>query len=126
MAELSADILMASPAHQRGNSATKLLINTKKLGVELANQGIQYLYSIYLDIYLLFCYSTDQLLFPPPDAVEDVAVWKDPDVEVGGEDVVELPDLLVPEEGVRHPHLARVSQGQVLDPLWRKINVECR
>ena len=55
--------------------------------------------------------------FPPPDAVEDVAVWEDPDVEVGGEDVVELPDLLVPEEGVRHPHLARVSQGQVADPL---------
>ena len=53
----------------------------------------------------------------PPDAVEDVAVWEDPDVEVGGEDVVELPDLLVTEEGVRHPHLARVRQGQVLDPL---------
>ena len=53
----------------------------------------------------------------PPDAVEDVAVREDPDVEVGGEDVVELPDLLVPEEGVRHPHLARVSQGQVADPL---------
>ena len=53
----------------------------------------------------------------PPDAVEDVAVWEDPDVEVGGEDVVELPDLLVPEEGVRHPHLARISQGQVADPL---------
>ena len=60
------------------------------------------------------------------DAVEDVAVGEDSDVEVGGEDVVELPDLLVPEEGIRHPHLARVSQGQVLDPLWRKINVECR
>ena len=58
----------------------------------------------------------------PPDAVEDVAVWEDPDVEVGGEDVVELPDLLVPEEGVRHPHLARVSQGQVADPLCN-INI---
>ena len=51
------------------------------------------------------------------DAVEHVAVGEDSDVEVGGEDVVELPDLLVPEEGVRHPHLARVRQGQVLDPL---------
>ena len=51
------------------------------------------------------------------DAVEDVAVGEDSDVEVGGEDVVELPDLLVTEEGVRHPHLACVRQGQVLDPL---------
>ena len=60
----------------------------------------------------------------PPDAVEDVAVWEDPDVEVGGEDVVELPDLLVPEEGVRHPHLARVSQGQVADPLCNNIRLD--
>ena len=50
-----------------------------------------------------------------PDAVEDVAVWEDPDVEVGGQDLVEARNLLVPEEGVRHPHLARVSQGQVAD-----------
>ena len=60
----------------------------------------------------------------PPDAVEDVAVWEDPDVEVGGEDVVELPDLLVTEEGVRHPHLARVSQGQVADPLCNTIRLD--
>ena len=71
----------------------------------------------YLFAFLL--YSADKLLFPPPpDAVEDVPVREDPDVEVGGEDVVELPDLLVPEEGVRHPHLARVSQGQVADLVW--------
>ena len=35
----------------------------------------------------------------------------DPDVEVGGEDVVEVSDLLVPEEGVGHPNLTRVRQG---------------
>ena len=52
-----------------------------------------------------------------PDAVEDVAVWEDPDVEVGGEDVVELPDLLVPEESVWHPDLADVRQGEILDLL---------
>ena len=51
----------------------------------------------------------------PPDAVEDVAVWEDPDVEVGGEDVVELSDLLVPEERVRHPDLTRVGDGEVGD-----------
>ena len=42
------------------------------------------------------------------DAVEDVAIGMDPDVEVGGQDVVEIADLLVPEEGVRHPDLACV------------------
>ena len=58
------------------------------------------------------------------DAVEDVPVGVDSDVEVGGEDVVELPDLLVPEEGVRHPHLARVSQGQVADPLCNTVRLD--
>ena len=47
------------------------------------------------------------------DAVEDVPVGMDPDVEVGGEDVVEVANLLVPEEGVGHPNLARVRQGQI-------------
>ena len=47
------------------------------------------------------------------DAVEDVPVGMDPDVEVGGEDVVEVSNLLVPEEGVRHPNLARVRKGQI-------------
>ena len=47
------------------------------------------------------------------DAVEDVPVRVDSDVEVGGEDVVEVSDLLVPEEGVGHPNLARVRQGQI-------------
>ena len=47
------------------------------------------------------------------DAVEDVAVGEDSNVEVGGENVVELPDLLVTEEGIRHPHLARVRHRQV-------------
>ena len=84
------------------------------------NICIPFRYLRYLFAFLL--YSADKLLFPPPpDAVEDVAVWEDPDVEVGGEDVVELPDLLVPEEGVRHPHLARVGQGQVADPLCNII-----
>ena len=46
-----------------------------------------------------------------PDAVEDVPVRVDPDVEVGREDVVELTDLLVPEECVRHPDLTGVREG---------------
>ena len=42
------------------------------------------------------------------DAVEDVAIGMNPDVEVGRQDVVEIAKLLVPEESVRHPDLARV------------------
>ena len=50
-----------------------------------------------------------------PDAVEDVAVGKHPDIEVGGQDIVEIADLLVPEEGVRHPDFARLRDCQILD-----------
>ena len=49
------------------------------------------------------------------DAVEHVPVRVDPDVEVGGEDVVEVADLLVPEECVGHPDLARVRQGEIFN-----------
>ena len=42
------------------------------------------------------------------DAVEDVAIRVNPDVEVWRQDVVEIAKLLVPEESVRHPDLARV------------------
>ncbi len=49
-----------------------------------------------------------------PDAVQNVPVGKHPDVQVWLYDVVELPVLLVAEEGVGHPDLAGVSQGQVL------------
>ena len=55
-----------------------------------------------------------------PDAVENIPIRVDPDVEVGGEDVVEGSNLLVPEERVRHPHLTSVSQSQVFDPLWNE------
>ena len=52
-----------------------------------------------------------------PDTVEDVSVGEDPDVEVGGEDVVEGADFLVPEEGVGHPDFAGVGEGEVANPL---------
>ena len=55
--------------------------------------------------------------YDSPNAVEHIPVWEHSDIQVGGEDRVEPPDLLVTEEGVRHPHLARISQGQVADPL---------
>ena len=58
-----------------------------------------------------------------PDAVEDVTVREDSDVEVGGEDLVEPRHLLVPEESVRHPDLARVSEGEVADLIWREMRV---
>ena len=53
----------------------------------------------------------------PPDAEEYVAVRKYPDVEVWCENVVESSNFLVSEESVRHPHLARVRQGEVLELL---------
>ena len=59
-----------------------------------------------------------------PDAVEDVPVRVDPDVEVGGEDVVESSDLLVPEESIRHPDLTGVREGEVTDPLWKGNVIE--
>ena len=43
-----------------------------------------------------------------PNAVEYVSVGEDPDVEVWLDDVVELALLLVPEEGVWHPHLNKI------------------
>ena len=48
-----------------------------------------------------------------PDGVEDVAVGEHAHVQVGLQDVVKSADLLVSEEGVRHPHLGRVSHCQV-------------
>ena len=45
-----------------------------------------------------------------PYAVQDVPVGEDPDVEVGLDDVMELALLLVPEEGVRHPHLLKTKK----------------
>ena len=44
-----------------------------------------------------------------PDAVEDVAIREDPDVDIVDEDVVEVAALLVAEEGVRHPDLTKSS-----------------
>ena len=54
-----------------------------------------------------------------PDAVEDIAIWIHPDVQVGGQDVVEGSDLLVPEESVRHPDLARVRESEIFYFLWK-------
>ena len=55
-----------------------------------------------------------------PDAVEDVAIREDPDVDIVDEDVVKVASLLVPEECVRHPNLLRVSQGEILYPSWNR------
>ena len=55
-----------------------------------------------------------------PDAVQNVSVGKDSDVEVWLDDVVELAVLLVPEKRVRHPDLAGIRQGQVFHPALKK------
>ena len=43
------------------------------------------------------------------DAVEDVTVGEDSDVDIVDEDVVEVSGLLIPEERVRHPNFLGVS-----------------
>ena len=62
----------------------------------------------------LHCESFHQLL---PDAVQNIPIRVDSDVEIGSENVVEGTNLLVPEESIRHPHLTSISQSQVANPL---------
>lgn len=50
-----------------------------------------------------------------PDTVQDISIWVNPDIQVGLKDIVETADLLIPEEGIRHPHLAWICHGQVFD-----------
>ena len=57
-------------------------------------------------------------LFASPDAVENVSVGVDADVDVGHDDLVLLGLLLVAEEGVRHPDLGGVRQRQVVQLAW--------
>ena len=52
-----------------------------------------------------------------PDTVENISIREDPDIKVRSEDLMESSNLLIPEESVRHPHLAGIRQGQVPDTL---------
>ena len=52
-----------------------------------------------------------------PDTVENISIREDPDIKVRSEDLMESSNLLIPEESVRHPHLAGICQGQVADTL---------
>ena len=52
-----------------------------------------------------------------PDAVEDVTIGEDSDVQVGLYNVMKLTILLISEESVWHPDLADVRQGEILDLL---------
>lgn len=54
-----------------------------------------------------FCLKRKNQNRPHPNAVENVAIREDSDVEVGLNDVMEPALLLVPEEGVGHPNLGR-------------------
>ena len=48
--------------------------------------------------------------------VENLPVWEDAEVHVGGENGVEPPDLLVPEESVRHPDPPAGSMWTAMQP----------
>ena len=56
-----------------------------------------------------------RLLTDLPDAVEDISIWEEADVQICGEDVMESPDFLISEESVWHPHFAGICQGEVAD-----------
>ena len=49
-----------------------------------------------------------------PDAIKNFSSGENPDVDVRNDDVVEVAELLVLEEGVRHPDPVRVRHRQVL------------
>ena len=49
-----------------------------------------------------------------PYAEENISIWENPDIDVVDKDGVEVTELLVAKEGVRHPHLVRIRQGQIL------------
>jgi hypothetical protein len=53
-------------------------------------------------------------IFIIPDAVEDVSIGKDANVDVGYDDVVEMSFSLVGEEEIGHPDLVGICQCQVL------------
>ena len=58
-----------------------------------------------------------------PDTVENITVGKDSNVEVRRQNSVKPPDLLVPEESVRHPDLAGVGHRQILDLPWNTAEI---
>ena len=45
------------------------------------------------------------------DAVKNFAVWEDPDVDIGYDDVVKVTLSLVGEKEIRHPHFFRIRQS---------------
>ena len=52
-----------------------------------------------------------------PDAVENITIRIDPDIQVGSEDVVKGSNFLISEEGIRHPHFAGICQCEILYPV---------
>ena len=52
------------------------------------------------------------------NAVQDVAVREDADVDIVYEDVVEVAGLFVAEESVRHPNLSWIRHRQILHPTY--------
>ena len=63
------------------------------------------------------------LEWSPPDTVENITIGKDSNIKVGRQNGVKPPDLLVPEESVRHPDLAGVRHGEVLDLPWNTAEI---
>jgi len=48
-----------------------------------------------------------------PDTVQDPSIWEDSHVDIGHDDVVEVSLAFVGEKQVRHPHFARIVEGEI-------------
>ena len=55
-----------------------------------------------------------------PDAVENIPVRKDSYIEIGSEDLMKPRNFLISEESVWHPDLARISESQITDFVWKR------
>ena len=47
------------------------------------------------------------------NTVENISIWEDSDVQIGGEDVVKGSNLLISEECIWHPHFAGICECQI-------------
>lgn len=65
-------------------------------------------------------YVRSRSLLYRPDAVENISVREDPDIDIVDEDGVEVSGLLIAEESIGHPDLVRIGQGQILQATWKK------
>ena len=63
----------------------------------------------------IFWFYTLYILYTHPDAIENITIWVNSDIEVWLDDIVKLSLLFIPEERIRHPDFGAVGHCEVLD-----------